>query len=151
MASKRELILSRVFVVLTGIDGITYAVRNRGRLPADKRPAATLFDQDEVANREMFDRKRISSAPNIIVMTPEIHVVLKDQGPDNETIGPDLNDLLAKIQKAVLTDPTLNMLVAYDGGIKYEGLVTDLGIDRTMAGEMKMVFSFAYYLSPDEL
>ena len=149
MAWKRNEILSRLAEVLGGISGVEFE-RNR-LLTTDKRPAILLLDSDEVAERAAFNRGRPSNAPNLVVMTPEIYVYLKNVKPINETVGEQLNDLGAKVIKAILNDAQLNELVGGNGEIRYEGFTTDLGEDRTIEGKARVVVSFVYVIRPNEL
>lgn len=149
MAWKRELILAQLAVVLNGIADVEF-VRNR-QLTSDKRPAIQLLDSDEVADRAYQGRGRPANSPNMIVLSPEIFVIGKNKKPVNETVGTDLNIVCAKVIKAVLTDTDLINLVGSNGEIRYDGLVTDLGEDRTIEGKARVGISFVYVLRPDEL
>lgn len=149
MAWKRELILAQLAVVLNGIADVEF-VRNR-QLTSDKRPAIQLLDSDEVADRAYQGRGRPANSPNMIVLSPEIFVIGKNKKPVNETVGTDLNIVCAKVIKAVLTDTDLINLVGSSGEIRYDGLVTDLGEDRTIEGKARVGISFVYVLRPDEL
>lgn len=151
MTDKRELILARLFVVLSGVTGITEKARNRGDLPSDKRPGIIMLDGDEVANRDAFGRGRPPAGQNLIVASPEIYIVPKNKKPVNETVGEDLNALRAKIVKAVLTDADLIELVGSNGEIRYEGMATDLGEDKTLEGKARLLFAFQYVLRPTDL
>lgn len=151
MTDRREDILARLFVVLSAVVGIVEKVRNRGDLPSEKRPAIILMDADEVADREMFGRGRPANSPNFVVMSPEIYIVLKNQKPENETLGQSLNEYRAKVIKAVLNDATLINLVGSNGEIRYDVFVTDLGEDRTLTGKARIGISFRYPLKPNEL
>jgi hypothetical protein len=150
MAWKRQLILARLYVVLSGIPGIAEAVHNRA-VNSDKRPAILLLDADEVADRAYQGRGRPANSPNLVVMSPEIYVILKNVKPVNETVGADLNAFCAAIIKAVITDAEINVLVGSNGEIRYDGLVTDLGEDRSIEGKARVGMSFVYVIRPDEL
>lgn len=147
---KRKLILIRLAAVLEGASGVLEFVRNR-QLTTDKRPAIQLLDSDEVADRAAFGRGRPANAPNLSVMSPEIFVFLKNVKPENPTVGDDLNDFVATVLKAVITDPELNDLVGSNGEIRYDGLSTDLGEDRTIEGKARLGISFVYVFRPNDL
>ena len=149
MAWKRNQILTRLAEVLTAVPAAEF-IRNKA-LTSDKRPAIQQLDSDEVADRAAFQRGRPNNAPNFVVMSPEIYVILKNVKPTNPTVGEDLNTLCAAVIKAVLTDVQLNELVGSNGEIRYDGLTTDLGEERTIEGKARVGISFVYVLRPDEL
>lgn len=148
---KREIILLRLFAVLSAVDGVTTYVRNRGHLPDDKRPAIYLLDGDEAADDRAFDRGRLSESPNLVSLDPEVYIALDGRGPDNARVGEDLNAFRVKIVKAVLFDATLKALIGTNGQIKYRGCVTDLARGRAMNGEMGIHFTLIYHFKPSEL
>jgi hypothetical protein len=150
MPWKREQILARLFAIYEGIPGIQEAVHNRA-VTSEKRPALQLFDSDEVADKAYEGRGRPSNSPNFVIMSPETYVVLKNVRPVNDTVGIDLNTICAAVIKAVITDQELNELVGSNGEIRYDGLVTDLGEDRTVEGKARIGLSFKYVFRPDEL
>lgn len=151
MVARRERILARLFVVLTAVPGMAASIRNRGDAQSDKRPFVQLLDADEAADRSAFTRGRPSNSPNLITMSPEIYVTMKNKKPTNPTVGTDLNALCTAVIKAVITDAELNELVGGNGEIRYEGLATDLGEDRTQEGKARVVIVFVYPLIPTEL
>ena len=81
-------------------------------------------------------------------MTPEVLILL---GASPESVGPSLNELRAKLVKAVLTDAQLIALAGSNGRIRYAGCSTHLGHGRSMEGSMGVQFSFAYVLRPEQL
>lgn len=150
MTDKREQILSALFTVLQGVEGIEEdaCVRNRDQLPATKRPAILLLDGDEEGQRAADGRGRIAAAPNLVILKPEIYFALEDRKPQNEDVGQDSNAMRAKILKAVLSDMSLTGLCH---NVFYAGAVTDLAKNREMQGQMGLAIEFTYYLKPAEL
>ena len=71
--------------------------------------------------------------------------------PSPKRVGPALNELRAKLVKAVLTDAQLNTLVGANGYVRYAGCSTHLGHGRSMEGSMGVHFTFAYVLRPEQL
>ena len=57
-------------------------------------------------------------APNIVEMTPEVLILL---GATPERVGTALNELRAKLVKAVLTDAQLAALAGTNGRVRYVG------------------------------
>ena len=91
---RRELVLVRLLAILANVPPIQVVVRNRGELPADKRPAIVLLDADEVARLQASQsRGRLIAAPCLVDMTPEIYVVMDAREPPNELIGTDMNTM----------------------------------------------------------
>lgn len=145
---KREAILAQLLVVATSIDGIVKATRNKKAISEDQRPAIQIFDADEEADEREVGRSRPGNAPNLIMMTPEIFLVL---GSATETVGADLNSFRAKIIKAITSDDQLRNLVGSNGEIRYKGCATGLSQGRMMEGEMGIRIDFTYVLNPAEL
>src|SRR4249920_60904 len=104
MSSRREDILARLLVVVSAIDGIESAARNLDRIADSKTPYAAVFDGDE----DVFENLRATGpAPNAVNMTPTVAVSLGDVP---ESVGTLTNEWLAKVQRAVLLDETLQTL-----------------------------------------
>jgi hypothetical protein len=76
-------------------------------------------------------------------MTPEVLILL---GALPESVGTALNELRAKLVKAVLTDAQLATLTGPNGRVRYVGCSTHLGHGRSMEGSMGVQFAFAYVL-----
>src|SRR4051812_19654787 len=101
---KREQILARLVEVAQGVAGIITVVRNSDEISEHKRPAIAVFDADESTD-EMTEREdHPGRAPNLVVMTPEVLILL---GAPPASVGTALNELRAKLVKAVLTDQAL--------------------------------------------
>jgi hypothetical protein len=147
MIDKRELILSRLYDILALTEGVVEVVRNRGELPADKRPAILLLDGDEESQERARDRGRIGRSPNLVTLRPEVYVALDPAKPHNLVTGQRLNEFRGMILAAVLTDATLQDLVGTNGEVFYAGCITDLARGRSMEGEMGLVFAFTYVLN----
>jgi hypothetical protein len=145
---KREAILARLVEVAAGLDGVATAVRNQDEISERVRPAIAVFDADETADEAAERQDHPGRAPNRVVMTPEVLILL---GASPENIGPALNGLRAKLVKAVLTDAQLIALTGTNGRVRYAGCSTHLGHGRSMEGSMGVQFSFAYVLRPEQL
>ena len=145
---KREQILQRLVEIAAAVPGINTAVRNQDELSERKRPAIAIFDADETADEASERQDHPGRAPNIVVMTPEVMILL---GAAPATVGSSLNSLRAKLVKAVLTDAQLTALVGTNGRVRYAGCSTHLGHGRSMEGFMGVHFAFAYVLRPEQL
>jgi hypothetical protein len=145
---KREAILARLVEVAAGLDGIATAVRNQDEISERAQPAIAVFDADEAADEAAERQDHPGRAPNLVVMTPEVLILL---GAAPESIGTALNALRAKLVKAVLTDSQLIVLAGANGRVRYAGCSTHLGHGRSMEGFMGVHFAFAYVLRPEQL
>ena len=130
-------------------------VRNRNELPGELVPGIILLDGDEKPDprhkRPDIGRDLQTVPPQMMVMTPEIYVVLDVRKPQNKNVGEDLTVARSAILKAIILDRTLYQICGTNGQITYDGLVTDLARNRTMQGQMGMVFTFSYPFIPGEL
>ena len=145
---KRELLLQRLVDVARGLPGIVTVTRNQDELSEYKRPAIAVFDSDETADEAAERQDHPGRAPNLVVMTPEVLILL---GAAPESIGSALNELRAKLVRAVLTDPELITLAGPNGRVRYAGCSTHLGHGRSMEGSMGVQFTFTYVLRPEQL
>ena len=145
---KREQILARLVAVAAGVSGISTVTRNSDEISEHKRPAIAVFDSDESADEAAERQDHPGRAPNLVVMTPELLILL---GTSPESVGSALNELRAKLVKAVLTDAQLIALVGANGRVRYAGCSTHLGHGRSMEGSMGVQFTFAYVLRPEQL
>ena len=68
--------------------GVNTAVRNQDELSERKRPAIAVFDADETADEAAERQDHPGRAPNIVVMTPEVLILL---GAAPATVGSALN------------------------------------------------------------
>lgn len=147
MADRREQILVRLLAIANGIEGVATAVRNRALVDDEEQPAIQILDADEQAE-DSDPRNRPANAPRRVAMTPEIFVTL---GERVENVGTAVNEMRAKVVKAILTDATLQNLVSTSGEIRYEGCATGLSAARQMEAAMAVSFTFVYPLRPAEL
>ena len=149
---RRELVLVRLMAILANVPPIQVVVRNRGELPADKRPAIVLLDADETARMQVAQsRGRLVAAPCLVDMTPEIYVVMNLREPPNDLIGTDMNTMRVAIMRAIYADEDLKKILSSNGDIRYVGTVTDMASGRSMEGQMHIRIAFTYPLLPSEL
>jgi hypothetical protein len=152
VTDRREQILARLLVVLETVSGVRVAVRNRGELPPNKRPAVILLDADEIAREAPpQQRGRLTMAPNLVDMSPEIYVVMDQREPQNASIGEDMNTLRIAIMKAIMSDDQLAAILGSNGDIQYNGCETDMASGRSLEGQMHIRMTFTYVLRPSEL
>lgn len=152
MTDKRELILQRIAAICvaekTGA-GIIEVVRNRGAMDNDKRPAVVLLDGDErPAFAAPTSGRTLPLGPAVMLMSPELYVILKESRPTNPEIGSDLNEKRIKLAKAIAEDAELKTLLGANGGIIYNGCVTDLKSGSALTGQMRLDFSYRYVFDP---
>jgi hypothetical protein len=147
MSDKREQILARLLVVVSGIEGIVTAYRNKDEIDETERPSVVILDADEEA-AENDPNKRPATTPRRVVMTPHIYILLNDS-PEN--IGTHVNLFRARLIKAVLEDAELIALTHDGEGVRYEASTTALARGRSMEAECGVTFSFRYILKPSEL
>jgi hypothetical protein len=143
---KRELILTRLGEIYSGIDGFNF-FRNKQNISDARRPAILLYDGDEKVEEDDFNRKRPSQAPLRVHMKPETYILLAASA---ETVGQELNAARALVINAVLTDAELKTLV-HDGDIRYDGCLTMLANGRSVTGEAGLSFTLPYILKPVDL
>lgn len=153
MADKREMILARIAAITTGAQanaGIVTCVRNRGLMDNDRRPACVLLDGDEKPYTSTQRRagRSMPMGPVIMQMVPELYVILKEARPVNENVGLDLNTMRMKLSKAIVEDTELKTLLGANGGINYNGCVTDLKSGSPLTGQMRMDFTYRYVFDP---
>ena len=147
MTSRREDILARLAVIVGDLDGVEYSGRNMDRQPDTKLPAAILFDGDE----DVFENLRATgAAPNSVNMTPTVVVSLGDV-PEN--VGTVTNEWLAKVQRAILLDETIQTLCGKmpNRGARYIGCTTSLQEGRTSEVTLSVHFSLTYPFQPTAL
>ena len=145
---RREQILQRLLEVAAAVPGVVTAVRNQDEISERRRPAVAIFDADEIVDEAAERQDHPGRAPNLVVMTPEVLILL---GASPESVGTALNALRATLVKAVLTDAQLIALAGTNGRVRYAGCSTHLGHGRSMEGFMGVQFAFAYVLRPEQL
>ena len=161
---RRAQILARLNVLLpelsitlsTGVIPTGNFVHNRNELPAGKVPGIILLDADEVKDPRALKQEPGRQLPpgcQVMRMTPEIYVVLdvRKGAKQNENVGEDLGIARAAIISAVFADHTLQDICGSNGGIVYDGGVSDLARNRTMQGQLGLSFTFVYPLFGQEL
>jgi hypothetical protein len=147
---KRELILSRVLVIMQGLAGITTVARNRGLMTNEKRPAMILLDGDEVSTKLPNPPRSRSAAqfPQVNTMRPEMYILLQEDRPTNLTVGQQLNAFRIALSAAIATDTALAALLGPNGSIYYYGCVTDLKSGAALSGQMKVDYQLSYVFDP---
>lgn len=149
MTDKREQILARLVEIMETIPGVGEVYRNNPDPNEGRMPAVVVFDADEeVASLPDTARYKGSTAPQVMIMRPEIYILLSARAAD---AGTRLNELRARIYKAIVTDLTLSSLVETNGRIMLEAGRSGFAVGRAMASELKLEFSFAYVLRASEL
>ena len=98
-----------------------------------------VFDADETADERAVQRGHAGAAPNIVEMTPEVMILL---GALPERVGSALNELRARLVKAVLTDAQLAALTGSNGRMRYAGCSTHLRHGRSIEGLMAVQLHF---------
>lgn len=159
---RRVLILQELESLLKGLTinlttGVIPAgnfLRNRNALPKELVPGFLLLDGDERPDPRtpaMMQGRQTGISPVLMRMTPEIYVVLDVRKPQNINVGEDLSIARSVLLKAVLGDKTLQTIVGSNGSISYGGCITDLARNRTMQGQMGVIFTFVYPWLPGEV
>jgi hypothetical protein len=154
MTDKRELILERIAAITVAAQtaaGIVTCVRNRGLLANDKRPACVLLDGDErpaIFKPNSHTDSRSTFRPAIMRMSPEMYVLMDESRPTNENIGPILNAKRIALSMAIVSDAALKTLLGSNGGIVYNGCVTDLKSGSALTGQMRLDFIYTYLFDP---
>lgn len=156
---RRSDLISTLKTILSGLS-ITLSngaipagnfVHNRDQLPAALTPGIILLDGDEVKDPKTIQlssgRQQSRLGDQIVSMTPEIYVVLEaTRTPENALVGEDLNTARLAILKALFDSTDLQMICGSNGGISYDGCVTDLAKNRQMRGQMGISMTFTYPL-----
>lgn len=150
MADTRELILARMLVTLATVSGVQTAVRNRGLLSNEKRDAIVLCDGDETVKLlpGRSGRGPVMLTTSINTMRPELYVLLKEGRVNNIDVGQHLNAYRIAVCAALSTDTELEALLGAEGGITYNGCVTDLKSGSSLSGEMRLDFAISYVFNP---
>lgn len=156
MADTRELILARIETLSTEVAGFITAVRNRGLLKTEKRPAVILLDGDEFPvlthggrqNRAHSGREMLIT-PSVMQLRPELYLLMPEDRPTNDNIGPLLNQKRVDLCKAIAEDAPLRALLGSNGDIIYNGCATDLKSGSALTGQMRLDFHYNYTFFPD--
>lgn len=143
--SRRENILKRLLVILSGIELFKAVERNLDEFPGEVRPMAIMLDGDEEAPEE-FRRSFVKNrAVTIVDMIP---IIVVSMGGRPEEIGPDINELLARVQTAILLDDVLKELVTTNGAVWYAAGDSRLNHSLAMDCDMQIRFVVRYPLVP---
>jgi hypothetical protein len=151
MADKREDIILRLIAIAGTITGIQSVLRNRGQANNTMRPCVIVLDGDETVYRSkpLPPARGVMMSPSIMTMTPEIYILLKEDRPTNEEVGPDINAFRIALISAIASDAGLRALLGPNGSLSFNGTTTDLKSGGQLAGQMKLDFSFNYVFNPN--
>jgi len=161
MVDKREDILERLRAILeeqAAALSFKSVVRNRGLMSNEQRPALALLDGDELPrgivpstrNGDRYSGLR----PRLMGMQPEVYILRDELRPQNEkpdgseNIGAIVNANRIAIVDAICTDAALKALLGTNGGIVYNGCVTDLKSGLALSGQMRIDFELRYFFDP---
>jgi hypothetical protein len=161
MTNRRENILQRISDITVNAKtgaGIVTAVRNRGLLSTEKRPASVLLDADEsqFTNQRDLRGRQAGMRAQIMRMQPQLFIILDEQRPTNDQAGPSgdqnigtlLNQMRNALVNAIGADEELRGLLGANGGIVYQGCETDLKSGSALTGQMKINMDFIYPYDP---
>jgi hypothetical protein len=149
MTDRREKILARLVEIMETITGVVSVYRNCPDPIEARMPAVVVFDADEeIAPLPDTARYKGPTAPQVMVMRPEVFVVLSARAAD---AGTRLNELRARIYKAVITDEALSDIVGTNGRISLEAGRSGFAVGRAMSSELKLEFGFTYVLRASDL
>src|SRR4030095_4596198 len=146
--SKREDILSRLFVILNTVEDLKLVARNLDEFPEAVRPMAILLDGDEEAVAELQRPWVKGKAYTVVQMNPLIVVSI---GGKPEDVGTDINELIMRIVTAVMTDAELATIVIANAQCGVYYLATDDRLNHSLAMDcdMQMRFGIRYTLLPN--
>jgi len=156
MADTRELILVRIAAICVAEKtnaGIVTAVRNRGLLKTEARPACVLLDGDETPKLVHNNRRQgraMLMTPQVMIMRPELYILLEEKSPLPDDVGPQLNAKRIALVAAIAGDMALATLLGSNGGMVYNGCVTDLKSGSSLTGQMRLDFAYTYTFFPTE-
>ena len=149
MIDRRESILARLVVLMGTVKGIERVYRNNPNPNEGQMPAVVIFDADEeVAPVPETHHYKGATAPQIVIMRPEIFICLSERASD---AGTRLNELRAAIYKAIVSDATLVSLVGTNGRINFHAVRTGFAVGRSLAAELKLEIAFTYVLAVSDL
>jgi hypothetical protein len=158
MTDKREAILERIAAITTETKtgaGLVACVRNRGLIATDKRPAAVLLDGDEkpaIFRPNAATDSRSTFRPALMRMSPELYILMDEPLPLNDAarvdLGSALNAKRIALSNAITSDAALKTLLGSNGGIVYNGCVTDLKSGSALTGQMRLDFIYIYFFDP---
>lgn len=162
MINRRQLILSQLVQLLSGVEGVRGVYRNRGQLPPrEKTPGIILLD-GVIERKTPVDGFNITQMPPaVFTLKPEIVLALTPRDTvDNSTLNNVANPVdeeMATFEQAivgaVLNDDTLVALVGDEGSVIYDGFESDMRNGSTIGADgAVMIFKFAisYVLDPSD-
>jgi len=145
--SRREDILARLFVILNTVEDLKLVARNLDEFPEAVRPMAILLDGDEEAVAELARPWVKGKAYTVIQMNP---IIVVSMGGRPEDVGTDINELMARIVTAVMSDVELTTIVVANSQCGVYYLATDYRLNHSLAMDcdMQMRFGIRYTLLP---
>ena len=145
--SKREDILARLLTILNTIEVFKLVARNLDEFPERVRPAVILLDGDEEAVAELARPWVKGKAYTVVQMNPLIVISMFGKPQD---VGTDLNELMARIVTAVMSDVELTTIVVANSQCGVYYLASDYRLSHSLAMDcdMQMRFGIRYTLLP---
>jgi len=145
--SKREDILARLLAILNTIEVFKLVARNLDEFPERVRPAVILLDGDEEAVAELARPWVKGKAYSVIQMNP---LIVVSMGGRPQDVGTDINELMARIVTAVMSDAELTTIVVANNQCGVYYLATDYRLNHSLAMDcdMQMRFGIRYTLLP---
>jgi len=144
---KREQIVARLLAILHTVEGFKFVGRNVDEFPEKIRPAAILLDGDEEAVPELQRPWVKGKAYTVVQMNPLIVISMFGKPQD---VGTDLNELMARIVTAVMSDVELTTIVVANSQCGVYYLASDYRLSHSLAMDcdMQMRFGIRYTLLP---
>jgi len=145
--SKREDILARLLAILNTIEVFKLVARNLDEFPERVRPAVILLDGDEEAVAELARPWVKGKAYSVIQMNP---LIVVSMGGRPQDVGTDINELMARIVTAVMSDVELATIVVVNAQCGVYYIATDYRLNHSLAMDcdMQMRFAIRYTLLP---
>lgn len=163
MINQRAIILAHVFELLSGVNGIVGAYRNRGELPPrDKTPGIILLDGPIERKTSLDGMNLTEMPPAVFTLRPEIVLALTPRDDVGNTlldghsapVDVEIAAFEMKILNAILNDETLVAMVTDNGSIVYDGFESDMRNGSTIGATGAVTifkFAFSYVLDPSDL
>ncbi len=145
MSCRRENICARLLEILNTINDVEEVARNLDEFPDVARPMIILIDGEEEVAPE-FQRPWVKNkAWTIVDMIP---IIVVSMGGKPEDIGPNINELMARVITAVMTDDELQEIITTNGSVVY--LATDNRLNHSLAMDcdLQIRFKIRYPLLP---
>lgn len=145
MTCRREEILARLLAILNGVADIKTVERNLDEFPEAVRPIALLLDGGEEVAPE-FQRPWVKGrAWTIVDMAP---LIIVSMGGTPEEVGTDINELMARVITAVMTDDELQTILTTNGSVVYVATDDRLNHSLAMDCDLQIRFRIRYPLLP---